>query len=54
MAIRLLQAIAAPVEAAHKLGVLHRDLKPENILLPEDGVDAKVLDFGVAKSVGAG
>jgi serine/threonine-protein kinase len=29
--------------------VLHRDLKPENILLPGGQLDAKVLDFGVAK-----
>jgi predicted Ser/Thr protein kinase len=49
VAIRLLQAIAGPVEAAHRQGILHRDLKPENILLPEDGVEAKVLDFGIAK-----
>ena len=53
VAIRLLKAIAAPVEAAHKQGILHRDLKPENILLPEDGVDAKVLDFGIAKVLSA-
>jgi eukaryotic-like serine/threonine-protein kinase len=53
VAIRLLQAIAAPIEAAHKQGILHRDLKPENILLPEEGVDAKVLDFGIAKVLSA-
>jgi eukaryotic-like serine/threonine-protein kinase len=55
VAIRLLQAIAAPVEAAHKQGILHRDLKPENILLPEadDGVAVKVLDFGIAKVLSA-
>jgi len=47
----LLRAIAPPVEAAHRLGVLHRDLKPENVLLPDEGVDAKVLDFGIAKLV---
>jgi eukaryotic-like serine/threonine-protein kinase len=49
VARRLLTAIAEPVDAAHRQGVLHRDLKPENILLPDDGVVAKVLDFGVAK-----
>ncbi len=49
VAVRLLQAIAAPVEAAHRQGILHRDLKPENILLPEEGVAVKVVDFGIAK-----
>jgi predicted Ser/Thr protein kinase len=49
---RLLQAIALPVDSAHQLGVLHRDLKPENILLPDSGIGAKVLDFGVAKLIG--
>jgi eukaryotic-like serine/threonine-protein kinase len=50
--VRLMQAIASPVDSAHQLGVLHRDLKPENILLPDTGVGAKVLDFGVAKLLG--
>ena len=49
----LLRAIAPPVDAAHRLGVLHRDLKPENVLVPDEGAPAKVLDFGVAKLVGA-
>lgn len=50
-AIRILSAVCDAIETAHRAGVLHRDLKPENILLPGDGVDAKVLDFGVAKVV---
>ena len=48
-ALRIMTAVCAAVEAAHREGVLHRDLKPENILLPGREVDAKVLDFGVAK-----
>jgi tRNA A-37 threonylcarbamoyl transferase component Bud32 len=50
-AMRILAAVCDAIETAHRGGVLHRDLKPENILLPGDGVEAKVLDFGVAKVV---
>jgi serine/threonine-protein kinase len=35
---------------AHKRGVVHRDIKPENIMLAEgEGVDARLMDFGVAQ-----
>lgn len=47
--LKILSAVCGAIEAAHRDGVLHRDLKPENILLPTREVDAKVLDFGVAK-----
>ena len=50
-AARILTAVCGAIEAAHQEGVLHRDLKPENILLPGGNVEAKVLDFGVAKLV---
>jgi tRNA A-37 threonylcarbamoyl transferase component Bud32 len=51
--VRILDAVCAAIEAAHREGVLHRDLKPENILLPtgSGSADAKVLDFGVAKVI---
>jgi hypothetical protein len=48
-AVQILSSVCSAIEAAHREGVLHRDLKPENILLPGGGVEAKVLDFGVAK-----
>lgn len=50
-AVRILTSVCGAIEAAHREGVLHRDLKPENILLPGGEVEAKVLDFGVAKVV---
>src|SRR5579859_7080356 len=42
---------AGALAAAHRLGIIHRDLKPQNIMLTKSGI--KLLDFGLAKSVGA-
>ena len=37
---------------AHELRVIHRDLKPQNIMIDDKG-HAKVMDFGIARSVEA-
>src|SRR5262249_23753605 len=46
--------IARGLRTAHEAGIIHRDLKPGNIFLcrHQDDELAKVLDFGIAKSVG--
>jgi len=51
-ALPLALQIIAALEAAHDAGIVHRDLKPANIKVRPDAT-VKVLDFGLAKTVGA-
>ena len=52
-ALPIATQIAEALEVAHEQGVIHRDLKPANIKDKDDGT-VKVLDFGLAKALGAG
>lgn len=51
-ALRLFSHITTALTHAHRLGIVHRDLKPDNVLIfhdPEEGEQAKIVDFGIAK-----
>ncbi|NIN91733.1 protein kinase [bacterium] len=50
--ISLAKQVCEGLAEAHELGVVHRDLKPQNIMIDEKS-NAKVMDFGIARSVEA-
>ena len=52
LAIEIAIQTAQALQAAHASKIIHRDLKSENIFLctrPDGGVQAKILDFGIAR-----
>ena len=53
--LELFVLVCRAVQHAHQKGLIHRDLKPSNILVTViDGVAVpKIIDFGVAKAIGA-
>ena len=46
--VRLVEEVAAGLEALHAAGIVHRDIKPQNILFDDEGT-AMLTDFGLAK-----
>lgn len=53
--LALFAEVCRAVQHAHQKGIIHRDLKPNNVLVAsQDGRPTpKIIDFGVAKAVGA-
>jgi len=49
----LADQLLSALECAHEAGIIHRDLKPDNVFLASrdgpEGIDARILDFGIAK-----
>ena len=56
LSVHISAQILSALTEAHRKGVVHRDLKPDNIMLmdrPDEPASVKVLDFGIAKFLGA-
>ncbi|MCK7593727.1 serine/threonine-protein kinase [Pseudomarimonas salicorniae] len=53
--LSLFVQVCEAIQHAHGKGIIHRDLKPNNVLVSlQDGRPfAKVIDFGIAKALGA-
>jgi eukaryotic-like serine/threonine-protein kinase len=53
-AVAAIAQVVSALQAAEKLGLVHRDLKPANLMLVDGpGINVKVIDFGLAKILGA-
>lgn len=50
--VDLVAQAAEAVHHAHQRGVVHRDMKPSNILVVDGTNRVKVIDFGIARSMG--
>ena len=55
MALEIVTQAAAGLSAVHEQHLVHRDIKPSNIMVrlkEEGGVTAKIIDLGLAKTLG--
>ncbi|MBL8794249.1 MAG: tetratricopeptide repeat protein [Planctomycetia bacterium] len=54
VACEYIRQAALGLAHVHARGLIHRDIKPSNLLLTADGATIKLLDLGLARSMGLG
>ncbi|MEJ2722969.1 MAG: serine/threonine-protein kinase, partial [bacterium] len=52
-ALDIVIPLASGLARAHAKGIVHRDIKPGNVMLADDGRQARLMDFGLAKKLDA-
>jgi eukaryotic-like serine/threonine-protein kinase len=50
-ALEITDGILDALDYSHRHGIVHRDIKPSNVMVTGAG-DVKVMDFGIARSMG--
>ncbi|MEG4631682.1 serine/threonine-protein kinase [Microcoleus sp. AR_TQ3_B6] len=52
-ALPIIQQVGSALSFVHKQGFTHLDVKPQNIMLRQRGLEAVLIDFGIARQVTA-
>lgn len=46
--LKIAISLAQILETIHEQGLVHKDLNPNNVLIDEQGLDVRIIDFGIA------